>query len=89
MAELEIRLDVDPNTGKRNVTIKYRSDDDALPMEHEDEHRRLVDRLIEGGTLKAHELGSIRVERMETQPAEVDVSAPTEQKEGALLDDDA
>lgn len=69
MAELRIRLDVDPETGKKNVTIEYFSDDDALPMEHEDEHRRLVDRLIEGGTLKAEELGHVRVERVEEKPA--------------------
>ncbi len=63
MAELQIRLDVDPSTGKKNITISYRSDEDALPMEHEDEHKRLVDALVEGGALKAAEVGRIIVER--------------------------
>jgi hypothetical protein len=63
MASLTIRLTVDPVTGRKNITIAYGSDADALPMEHEEEHRRLVDRLIEGGALKAGEVGTITVER--------------------------
>lgn len=63
MAELIIRLVVDPDTRKKNVIIAYESDEDALPMEHEDAHRRLVDRLIEGGALSAAELGRIIIER--------------------------
>jgi hypothetical protein len=65
MAELTIRLQVDPQTGKKNVILSYRSDEDALPLEHEEEHRQLVDQLIEGGALRAAELGEIIVEREE------------------------
>ena len=63
MAEAEIRLVIDPVTGKRDVIIEYLSDEDALPMEHEEEHRRLVDRLIQGGAIAASELGKIVVRR--------------------------
>jgi hypothetical protein len=63
VAEVTIRLIVDPTTKKKNVVISYRSDDDALPMEHEDAHREIVDKLIEGGALKAAELGKIIVDR--------------------------
>ena len=63
MADLIIRLVIDPVTGKKNVVIGYRADADAMPIEHEDAHRRLVDRLIEGGALSAAELGEIIVER--------------------------
>ena len=63
MGEMIIHLEVDPKTQKKNIRIKYRSDSDALPMEHEEEHRRLVDQLIEGGALKAAELGTVTVER--------------------------
>ena len=63
MAEVTIRLRIDPQTRKKNVVISYRSDEDALPLEHEEEHRRLVNQLIEGGALKAAELGTIVVER--------------------------
>lgn len=68
MAEVTIELRVDPTTRKKTVVIKYRSDDGALPMEHEQDHRRLVDRLIEGGALKASELGEILVERESEAP---------------------
>lgn len=63
MAEVTIRLIVDPTTRKKNVVISYTSDSDALPIEHEDAHREVVDKLIEGGALKAAELGKIIVER--------------------------
>ncbi|MFO0550726.1 MAG: hypothetical protein U0271_20195 [Polyangiaceae bacterium] len=63
MAEVEIRLVVDKSTGKKDVIITYVSDEDALPIEHEDAHRRIVDRLIEGGALKAADLGQIIISR--------------------------
>jgi hypothetical protein len=82
MAELTIRLVVDPDTRKKNVVIDYHSDEDALPMEHEDEHRRLVDRLIEGGALSAAELGKIVIQREQDSAAAVEVAAdePAEQR---------
>ena len=49
MAELTLRLRVDPATGKREVVVDYHSDADALPIEHEDEHRRLAGKVVEGG----------------------------------------
>ncbi len=63
MAELILKLEIDPDTGKKNVLIDYGSDADALPMEHEEDHRQLVDQLIEGGALKAAELGKIVIRR--------------------------
>lgn len=65
MAEVTIRLVIDKATGKKDVVISYATDADALPMEHEDEHKRLVDRLIEGGALSAADLGKIVVERVQ------------------------
>jgi hypothetical protein len=58
-----IRLVVDPVSRKKNVVIDYEADSGALPIEHEEEHRKLVDKLIEGGIVKAGELGKIVVER--------------------------
>lgn len=67
MAEMTIRLIVDPNTKKKDIVISLKSDEDALPIEHEQLHRQVVDRLIEGGTLKAHEVGTVTVEREEEE----------------------
>ena len=47
-----LRLSVDPTTGKRTITISYTSDADALPHEHEEAHREVVEKLFEGGIAK-------------------------------------
>lgn len=49
MRKVVLRLRVDPASGRREVVIDYESDADALPMEHEDEHRRLAERVVAGG----------------------------------------
>jgi len=67
MAEMTIRLIPDPTTGKKNIVIALRSDADALPHEHEQMHRRLVEKLVNGGLLKAEEVGQIVVEREEEE----------------------
>lgn len=69
MAELTLRLVVDPATGKKNVEIHYESESDALPAEHEDEHRRIVAALLQSGTLREDELGEVVVVRDEGQGA--------------------
>ena len=69
MAEMTIRLQSDPATGKRNIIVSLRSDDDALPHEHEQLHAALVEKLIEGGVIKASELGQVIVEREEAEPS--------------------
>ncbi len=70
MASATIRLSVDPTTGKRTVTIAYASDADALPHEHEEAHRQVVEKLFEGGIAKPGD--AIVVER-EGAGAAVDV----------------
>lgn len=63
MATLILRLEIDPSTKKKNVWVKYDSDSDALPMEHEEQHKKLVEALLAGGTVKPEELGTITIER--------------------------
>jgi hypothetical protein len=65
MAEMTIRLRCDPATGKKDIIISLRSDEDSLPHEHEQLHKALVDKLIDKGLLQASELGQIVVEREE------------------------
>jgi hypothetical protein len=64
MAELTLRLRRDPQTGKKDLIISLRSDEDALPHEHEQMHKALVDKLLAQGLLEAGELGQIVVERV-------------------------
>ncbi len=69
MANVTIRLVVNKATGKKDVMISYASDADALPEEHEDAHRAVVEKLIEGGALRAAELGQIVISRGTLSPA--------------------
>jgi hypothetical protein len=62
MAEMIIMLRRDPQTGKQNIIVKLHSDPDALPIEHEQMHRQLVEKLI-GKGLDPEDLGEIIVER--------------------------
>lgn len=79
MAQMTIRLQIDPNTGKKDIIISLSSDADLLPHEHEEQHRKLVERLLEGGIVKASELGQVIVERVdEEQEPAAPVSAPQE-----------
>src|SRR5438270_7386 len=75
---MTIRLRTDPATGKKDIVVSLRSDEDALPIEHEQQHRALVQRLIEGGLVKAEELGQVVVEREEEAggPRPARVEAP-------------
>jgi hypothetical protein len=85
MAEMTIRLIPDPATGKKTIVIALRSDEDALPMEHEQQHRALVEKLIEGGVLQASEVGQIVVEREaeEGVPAAPAGNAPKAERKAA------
>jgi hypothetical protein len=70
LATLIVRLEIDPVTRKKNVVIKYESDSDALPMEHEEQHKRLVEQLVASGAVKPGELGDIKIEREAPPPLE-------------------
>ncbi|HUT88240.1 MAG TPA: hypothetical protein VMY37_01975 [Thermoguttaceae bacterium] len=81
MAEMTIRLQCDPVTGKRDIIVSLRSDEDALPQEHEQLHQALVDKLIEGGIVKAGELGKVIIEReAEEGESAPPVSAPRQEE---------
>lgn len=67
MAQMTIQLRIDSATGKKDIIVSLGSDADALPHEHEQQHRALVEKLIEGGILQAAELGRIIVERIEEE----------------------
>ena len=43
MPEAVLTLRLNPHTGERTLVINYESDADAMPFEHEDEHRSFVE----------------------------------------------
>lgn len=85
MASLTIKLRVDPTTGKKDVIIDYHGEPGALPLEHEQEHRAIVEKLLAAGILKAGEVGNIVLEReQQAAPATPTPAAqePERQREG-------
>ena len=69
MAELLIILRRDPQSGRQNIIVKLDSDPDSLPIEHEELHKRLVEKLV-GKGIPAEDLGEISIEREgSSQPA--------------------
>ncbi len=62
MATMIVMLRKDPDTGKQNIIVKLDSDPDALPVEHEQMHKALVEKLV-GKGINAEDLGEIVIER--------------------------
>ena len=82
MAELIIMLRRDPNTGKQNIIIKLDSEPDALPIEHEQMHRALAEKVL---GRKLDDNDEIIVEReSEAQPGgpASQPNEPQKQKQG-------
>lgn len=72
MADVTIRFRHNPKTGKRELLISYDSEEDALPHEHERDHRAVVEKVL-GRAIGDDE--TVVVERTKKE------SAPAEQKE--------
>jgi hypothetical protein len=84
MAELTLKLHIDPKTGKKTIVADYHSDADALPNEHEEEHRRLVKKLVEGASLEG---GDLVVDREAEDAPAMDEEERQGEREGALQKD--
>ena len=81
MALMTISLIRNPKTGKQTVVVKLDSDADALPIEHEQLHRELVEKLV-GKGLNIEDLGEIVIEReAETAPQEPTKSDAEQEKQ--------
>ena len=65
MAQMTIVLRRDPASGKQNIIVKLDSDPDALPIEHEQLHKKLVEKLV-GKVVEKEDLGEIIIERGST-----------------------
>jgi hypothetical protein len=81
MAEMTIRLRVNPDTGKKDIIVSLRSDEDVLPHEHEQQHRKLVEQLISSGLLTEAERGTIVVERLQEEGASESAQTTTSRQQ--------
>ena len=70
MAEVHLRLVYNKNTSKHDIYIDYESDIDALPFEHEQEHKEIVQKIIENAGLDKmteDDFGEIIIRRLSQQ----------------------
>lgn len=78
MAEMTIRLITNPQTGKKDLVVSLSRDSDSLPHEHEELHRRLMNRILEGGLATPDELGQLVIEREQRSQIAQPPQAPSE-----------
>lgn len=77
MAEMTIVLRRDPKSGKQNIVVKLDSDPDALPVEHEQLHKTLVEKLV-GKGLNPEDLGEVVIEREASKGTSQPTDGPAE-----------
>lgn len=77
MAQMTIVLRRDPASGKQNIIIKLDSDPDALPIEHEQLHKTLVEKLV-GKLVEKEDLGEIIIEREQVAEPGAPEATPAE-----------
>ncbi|MCP4750858.1 MAG: hypothetical protein GY866_08195 [Proteobacteria bacterium] len=71
MSKVRITFEYNNKTGKRDLHIDYESDPSALPHEHQEEHRDIVNRIIDLQSME------------EDQDVEVDREEPKTEVESA------
>lgn len=80
MGDITIRMQYNLETGKKDILIDLVSERDALPIEHERDHRAVVEGLLGKGILKADEVGEVTVRRVEpNREAKAEISRQEEQ----------
>lgn len=87
MAEITVKMIFNLETGKKDIWIDYESDEDALPIEHEQDHSHIVEQLLGKGILTPDEVGDVVVRRGGARTGKVDAeqepAAPQAQKAGS------
>lgn len=63
MANVTISLVWNAKTRKRDIIIDYQSDADALAIEHEQAHKKIVEQLLEDGVLASTQAGYVVLSR--------------------------
>ena len=72
VADITVKMIFNLETGKKDIWIDYESDDDALPLEHEQDHRHIVEQLLGQGIIQADDVGDVVVRRGGVRTGHVD-----------------
>jgi hypothetical protein len=60
MADMTISLRLNPDTGKRDIIVKF--DPSTTPVEYEQMHRAIVEKLI-GSGIRPEDMGELIIDR--------------------------
>ena len=71
--------------GKFDLHIDLLSDGDALPFEHEEDHRALVKKVLEGSGLEEGDVSSVEVSRTPTEKSSKEEEKETPVPQGLKL----
>ena len=63
MPKVILTLKKNSENGKQELLIDYESEGDALPFEHEEDHKDLVMKVLESNSLNLSDIDSILVNR--------------------------
>lgn len=58
-----VKMVFNKKTGKKDILIDYDGDESSLPIEHEREHRQIVEHLLGKGVLRPEDVGNVSVAR--------------------------
>jgi hypothetical protein len=81
--ELMIHLRYNLKTGKKDILVDFVSEEDALPIEHEKQHREIMARLLGAGVLRPEEAGDLVVRRLTPQEMAANQQTPPQDHQEA------
>ena len=81
--ELMIHLRYNLKTGKKDILVDFVSEEDALPIEHEKQHREIMARLLGTGVLRPEEAGDLVVRRLTPQEMSATQQTPPQDHQEA------
>lgn len=76
MADITIRFKHNPKTGKRELVIAYESESDALPHEHERDHREAAKAIL--GASLGKDMPEAELSREDVTPVQAESQTSTE-----------
>ncbi|MCO4781112.1 MAG: hypothetical protein KC646_02215 [Candidatus Cloacimonetes bacterium] len=81
MSKITLTLKKNTTNGKQELLIDYESDGDALPFEHEEDHKELVNKILESNGLNLSDIDGIQLNRQPVQIQSDDVKVEEAQAE--------
>lgn len=86
MGRMKIELRSDPQTGVREIVVHLDKDDELLPHEHEELHRKLVEQLFGLEAVSEQPLPQLRISRSQDEAGQAEDEHSEQQSNSAAND---